>query len=421
MRRVSSSELLKVMVKQRSKLIGALLEEHLDELEFLWAQRRGALRSPRYSPHELCELEERIEAHVQGVLVGGAAGVPFCAERLAAEDTDAVFAAAYALLRLNDAPAAERVVNAFLEAECNRLDGLCAALCHGPIHAVRDRLRSSLTSAPPAVALAAAAVLTFQGGADLPVGFLNPYLEHAKAELRRSAWRIAGRLKVPRLPAEYQKALGDEDEAVRREAFEAAAWARQQWLPGHCRQLLHKPAPAAGAGRWLLAVLGTPHDLPALVDLAGNAALGPTRFAVLGAFGHPGVVEALLPEIAGQEPRSAVAAAAAFTKITNCRIDSEQRVTLPPDDGSTADELEQEFLEEVFLPDPELARQHWSQLRERFSHGTRWCRGFDLSQGTPAEVLAQLDLESRWEACLRGKFEETWTGTRVDLERFPWK
>jgi hypothetical protein len=34
-------------------------------------------------------------------------------------------------------------------------------------------------------------------------------------------------------------------------------------------------------------------------------------------------------------------------------------------------------------------------------------------------MLVKLDLESRWEACLRGRFDGTWKGSLVDLEVFP--
>jgi hypothetical protein len=32
-----------------------------------------------------------------------------------------------------------------------------------------------------------------------------------------------------------------------------------------------------------------------------------------------------------------------------------------------------------------------------------------------------LDMESRWQACLRGMFEGTWQGSLIDLEVFPQK
>jgi hypothetical protein len=96
-------------------------------------------------------------------------------------------------------------------------------------------------------------------------------------------------------------------------------------------------------------------------------------------------------------------------------------VQVLPEDGDEPDEFEREFLDEVVLPSAELARAHWKKLQAPFSKGTRWCRGFDLSRGTTKDILTQLDRESRWEACLRGKFEGTWHGSLIDLEAIPQK
>src|SRR5437879_3769442 len=49
-----------------------ILEEHLEELGFLWGLRRTALRSPLYSPRAFTYLEERIVGHLDGILADGA-------------------------------------------------------------------------------------------------------------------------------------------------------------------------------------------------------------------------------------------------------------------------------------------------------------------------------------------------------------
>ena len=111
--------------------IPALIEEHLEELAFLWMQRQGALRSSDYTLRAFLELEERLEAHVQGILVAGEAAGPMLLERIAAEETSACFAAAYAMLRLDRPPLGETVVQELLSSEADRRAGLTMALSHG--------------------------------------------------------------------------------------------------------------------------------------------------------------------------------------------------------------------------------------------------------------------------------------------------
>jgi len=216
----------------------------------------------------------------------------------------------------------------------------------------------------------------------------------------------------------YDEAMRDEDPLVRREALLAAAWTRQSWLLEYCRWLAAKPAMEDWDALWLFAVLGQPSDLDRILTIGRAESLGSKRFQIYASYGHPRVVEDLLIGIGSEDPNTAVAAGIAFTKITGADIDSQERVQLPPEDGSEPDEFEKEFLDEAFLPSLELAEKHWREVKEEFAKGVRWRRGIDLSQWAPPELPAQLDMEGRWEACLRGNYEGTWQGKPQDLERF---
>jgi len=215
----------------------------------------------------------------------------------------------------------------------------------------------------------------------------------------------------------YDKALMDEDPLVRREALLAAAWTSQPWLLEYCRCLAAKPAIEDWDALWLLAVLGQPSDLERILTIGRTQALGSKRFQIYASYGHPRVVKDLLLGIGGEDPNAAVAAGIAFNKITGADVDSQERIQLPPEDGSEPDEFEREFLEEAFLPSLELAESHWLEVKKDFAEGVRWRRGINLSHGTSPEMLAQVDMEGRWEACLRGKYERTWQGTPQDLLR----
>jgi hypothetical protein len=199
------------------------------------------------------------------------------------------------------------------------------------------------------------------------------------------------------IPKPFDAGVIDVDPAVRGAALLAAAWTRQQWLLEYCRTLAQTPAPDNWDGIRLLAILGKPSDLPRILAIGKLAALGPARFQVLATFGHPEVVEPLLKSMRGPDPEDAIAAGTAFTKITRVELDS-----VPPEPSAV-----------------ERAWEHWKRVRGRFSSGSRWRRGIDVSQPLSAEVLEQIDLESRWEACLRGNYEGTWNGTLMDLEEFP--
>ena len=143
------------------------------------------------------------------------------------------------------------------------------------------------------------------------------------------------------------------------------------------------------------------------------------RFRALGAFGHPQVMPTILSGLESKDPRTAVAAGAAFTKITGCDVESSQRALMPPADGHEPDDFEREFLDEVKLPSVEAAQAHWKKVKDAFAKGTRYCQGLDISAGASDEQFSRLDLESRWEARLRARFERVGPGSPASHARFP--
>jgi hypothetical protein len=170
---------------------------------------------------------------------------------------------------------------------------------------------------------------------------------------------------------------------------------------------------------YLFAILAKPEDLNLILTLGDADHLGPERMRILGAYGHPGVVDTLLKAMNADDACLACAAGAAFTKITGADVDSNEQVTLPPEDGSEPDEFEAEFLDEATLPSPEKARDHWNCVKDEFLRGTRWARGVNVSGKLDKETLDQLDLESRWEASLRGRYEGTCHVTLAQLFMIP--
>jgi uncharacterized protein (TIGR02270 family) len=396
-----------------------LLEEHIEEVEFLWAQREAALLSARQTQRDLAHCDERIQGHVQGILAAGEHAPPLLEERLAGDDDNVVFAAAYPMLRSGSAPAADRLLEAFSTAEGPRLDGLKRALAFGAPPVAMARLRALLLSTDPPVAAAAAEILAFHRQFGSDPGRLLLLVRDEDAAVRRQAWRVAAYLGIPLEAKLYAAAMRDEDTGVREAGLLAAAWSRVPGALTLARQIAQAPAPENIPELRLLAVLGGAEDLPRIRGVVTTAALGPARFRIAAAFGHPLLVDLLVADMANPDPATAVAAGEAFTRITGQAVDSSERVKLAPEGGGPPDEFESEFQDEVLLPDPELARKHWEKVKPQFAGAVRLARGLDLSRGATAEVLGTIDLESRLEASMRGRFQGSWHGSAIDLEAFP--
>jgi len=395
-----------------------ILEEHLDEVAFLWGQRQVALHGPDYTVWQFLRLEERIAAHGSGVLAVGDLALPLLEDCLTQDDPLTVFAAAYALLRFGSPSAAGRVVEAFSAAEGNKLAGLEAALSHAPLNGTAARVEELRRTGSAPVALAAATALTFSS---IPVAAdeVTPFLRHDEADVRRRAWRLIGYLGASVGPKAYAAAMRDPDATVRRAALWTGAWCGEKGVLTVSRGLAGEPQPDTIDDLELLATLAGPEDLALLTALVSNDTLGPARYNLAGTYGHPALMDLVLTGVASGDPAVATAAGAAFTRMTGLPIDSNVRATLPPEGGSEADGFEAEFLEEVTLPDADLARRYWARVKPLLQGAGRVQRGFDVGRALTADEFAALDMRSRWEMWLRARFHGVWRGSPLRLERFP--
>src|SRR5436190_720416 len=138
-----------------------ILEEHIEELAFLWGQRQTAVRDPSYTIRELAHLEERITAHLQGILAVGDVALPLLEDALGGDDPSMIFAAAYALLHAKNASALDRVRASFAQAEGDVLGALRDALAYAPFSPGVAPYRELFHGGPAPVGAAAGTILAF--------------------------------------------------------------------------------------------------------------------------------------------------------------------------------------------------------------------------------------------------------------------
>jgi uncharacterized protein (TIGR02270 family) len=75
-------------------VIPAVLSRHAEEAAFLWLLRDRAVRQPQYTLRQLAELDERVEAHLDGLRVAGDFGWELCRAGLEEGGPSELFAAA---------------------------------------------------------------------------------------------------------------------------------------------------------------------------------------------------------------------------------------------------------------------------------------------------------------------------------------
>jgi len=81
-------------MRSRQPIIKDIVTQYAEEATFLWLLRDAAVKQPHYNLSDLAELDDRIEAHLDGLRITGEPGWEICKEALAMEDVGEVFAAA---------------------------------------------------------------------------------------------------------------------------------------------------------------------------------------------------------------------------------------------------------------------------------------------------------------------------------------
>ena len=163
-----------------------ILVEHLEEIEFLWSQRVDALRSADYRGHEVLELDDRIDAHLQGLLVGGEQCVEFAEPMLQEEDRFVAFAGAWCLAKIGRA---DLILEQLAE---SNLDGVAEALCHSEIDSIEGELKTIYQDAEPNVASAVGLILATHQRMPKP-NRLDECFKHEDPAVRRRAWLTVSR------------------------------------------------------------------------------------------------------------------------------------------------------------------------------------------------------------------------------------
>lgn len=169
----------------------SILEEHLEELQMLWESRQASVRDLEYDAADLRELDERIEAHTDGLILGDQHAQSMLEEALAGGDSLVVFSGAYVLLRRNDEASANRVMEALESAEEEeQIKGLTDALCFASISLVSQRLKTLLASSDANLAVSAATALAFHGQLPKNSPELVELLRADDPAVRAATWNV---------------------------------------------------------------------------------------------------------------------------------------------------------------------------------------------------------------------------------------
>src|SRR6266487_150454 len=133
------------LVHSKSTVIPVVIEQHAEEAAFHWLLRDAAVCAPHYSLDDLAKLDNRLDAHIDGLRIAGEAGWEICQEQLGWEEAGEVFVSAVLAFESGHEPRMQAVLEVgSASRELSR--GLVSALGWLPYQQAESSIQQLLTA-----------------------------------------------------------------------------------------------------------------------------------------------------------------------------------------------------------------------------------------------------------------------------------
>lgn len=373
-----------------TRVIPDIVTQYAEEAAFRWHLRDNAVCAPHYSLDELAELDNRVEANLDGLRIAGQTGWDLCVKTLAQGDAGECFVAAVLAFESKDESRIQIVLDK--GSGVYKLSrGIVSALGWLPYEKTEPHIRTFISSQFPEyrrIGMAASAIHRKDPGDSL----VNALSDNDPL-LRARALKAAGELGNTKLLPSVQASLTHADEGCR-------FWAA-----------------------WSLAMLGDANSLPILKTLAvsskqyqeesvkaalrrmsakdallwqGEFALRPEtmRQAVIGS----GVIgnHTMIPWVIEQMKSPALSriAGEAFSMITGIDIALEhldakkpEGFESGPNDDPKDSNVEMDADDDLPWPNGEAVKAWWEKQKGAYKNGTRYFMGKPIAKEHLQNVL----------------------------------
>jgi len=386
-------------------IIEAVIEQHAEEAAFLWTARDQAVLSPSYSLRDISALDERVEAHLDGLRIAGPFGWQICDHTLDQPEPGIVFAAAVLAFESRDTDRIRRVLEiGRLTPELQR--GLISALGWLPFNKIEAYVKDLLDSEIPemrCIGIAAFAAHRRDPGQPLTKALSDP-----DAQLRARALKACGELGKADLLFAVLKSNLDQEKPCR--FF--AAWSAAR-LGDRSQEVLHALEEVAvehgeyaeRAFDMTLRIMNLHATTLWYQQLKREPARLRAAVTAAGIIGTPEFVTDLIDFM--KDPAVARLAGHSFSVITGVNLAYDNLSGNKPEGfqtGPTEDPEDENVAmepdENLLWPNPASVAKWWNQHRAKFQAGRRYIRGKDITIQSLREVLIDGNQHERAVAAL---------------------
>ena len=350
------------------------------------------MSAPHFTLQDIADWDDRLEAHIDGLMIAGEAGWETCKAALAIQEPGEVFAAAVLAFDKGEKERIEAVFEAIGD-DPELARSVISALGWLPYERVErwiSRLLSSDTPMQRYIGIRASIVHRVDPGKAL----INA-LQDEDAQVKSAAVRTVGELGRNDLMPQLHRMMETEDSDTRFWiAWSAALLGVDTYLSVFKAPIVNKAPQSDRATNILFRRLSCEQSRVALSQLSQDAEQFRTVLLAAGVSGDPYFIPLIINAMNTDEV--ARVAGEAFSMITGVDIAYEDLEGEWPE-GFEAGPTENPEDEDVALdpdedlpwPEPELITQWWQTNKARFTGGARYLCGEQISQQQCIKVLQQ--------------------------------
>jgi uncharacterized protein (TIGR02270 family) len=361
-----------------SALVAEIIEQHAAEASFLWSIRDAAAVAPHYDLAALGGLDERIEAHLDGLRVGGPEGLAAAEKAIDPDEPGTAFALAVLAVERGDAKRTEAALE-LAASSPGAARAVVSALGWLPFDRARGVIAPLIAPSAPAarkrIGIAASAAHRQDPGEALAYAILDD-----DARLKARALRAAGELGRVDLLDTVRSELRAEGDERRFWAGSSAMLLGDEGAAHALWSLCDAGGPFAERACALSVRKLEPREARARLENLGVSAAHARSAAIgAGALGDP----ALGPWLVGlmADPALARVAAEAFAEITGAAIEGALAGSAPegfdagPTDSADDESVAMDPDWALRWPEPKAIGAWWAEHEGGFRRGARYLRG----------------------------------------------
>jgi len=384
-----------------------VVAQHAEDAAFLWLLRDSAAKAPNYKLKDLADLDERVEANIDGLRVAGDTGWDFSKQLMDKDEPGSIFSTAVLALEGEDTVKIQMVYEK-VESNPEFSDELIAAFGWVEARFLQGKVHGLLVSSSLFWRrLGISACVTHRVN---PKNYLKMVLDDKDLLLRARALRAVGELGLKEYAAKLKEAVRSDDD-------HCCFWASWSGLLigefGSALPILRKIAESDSSfNSKALVIAVRAMDTKDAYSWLKEFAKKPDRIrdAIEGtaAVGDPVFMPWLVKQM--EVPEFACVAGEAFASITGVDIEYEdldgersEEVDMGPNDNPEDENVKMDQDEDLPLPDPILIQQWWDNHKQQFMTCKRYLMGKEINNKNLITVLLQGNQRQRAAAAIELK------------------